>query len=157
MSEKNPIRVFVTHNFEEGDDYLRVFEFLESDDRFYYLNISKPENAPADGTVEAIKDEFIVQIKASEVVIVLPSAFEQQPEMVTYMMDVADANSIGMLTIRPFGGMSETPKTVIERVGDPIDWNAREMVDAIKLIARGQDTQRWEVVDFPGIEPDETT
>ncbi len=60
MSEKNPIRVFVTHNFEEGDDYLRVFEFLESDDRFYYLNISKPENAPADGTTEAFRDEFIL-------------------------------------------------------------------------------------------------
>jgi hypothetical protein len=35
VSEKNPIKVFVTHTFEESDDYLRVFEFLESVDRFY--------------------------------------------------------------------------------------------------------------------------
>ncbi len=154
MSEANPIRVFVTHTFEESDDYLRVFEFLESDDRFYYLNVSKPENMPSDGTPEAIKDELIAQIKASEVVIVLPLAFEKNPELVIYMMDVAAANKIGMIAIRPFGGMMETPQKVIDRAGVPIDWNAREMVDALRLTARGQDTQRWEVVDFPGFGPD---
>jgi hypothetical protein len=37
VSESNPIRVFVTHAFQETDDYLRVFEFLESVDRFFYL------------------------------------------------------------------------------------------------------------------------
>ena len=157
MSEKKPIRVFVTHTFEEGDDYLRVFEFLESDDRFYYLNVSKPENMPSEGTPEAIKDELIAQIKASEAVIVLPSAFEQNPDQVVYMMDVADANKIGMITIRPFGGVSETPPKVIERVGQPIDWNAREIIDALRLTARGQDTQRWEVVDFPGYGPNGET
>ncbi len=154
MSEANPIRVFVTHTFEESDDYLRVFEFLESDDSFYYLNVSKPENMPSDGTPEAIKDELIAQIKASEVVIVLPLAFEKNPELVIYMMDVAAANKIGMIAIRPFGGMTETPQKVIDRAGVPIDWNAREMVDALRLTARGQDTQRWEVVDFPGFGPD---
>lgn len=157
MSESNPIRVFVTHTFEEGDDYLRVFEFLESDDRFYYLNVSKPEKIPSDGTPEAVKDELIAQIKASEVVIVLPSAFEQNSDLVVFMMDVADANNIGMIVIRPFGGVSETSPKVIERAGKPIDWNAREMVDAIRLTARGQDTQRWEVVDFPGYGPDGET
>ena len=86
MSEKNPIRVFVSHLFSEGDDYLRVFEFLESDDRFYYLNVSKPENAPADGRTESIKDELIAQIKASEIVVILPGAFAEKPDLVNYMM-----------------------------------------------------------------------
>lgn len=157
MSEQNPIRVFVTHNFEEGDDYLRVFEFLESDDRFYYLNVSKPENVPPGGSLEATKDELIAQIKASEVVIVLPAAYEQKPDLVNYMMDVAEANDIGMIAVRPFGGVSETPQAIVDRVGNPIDWNARTMVDSIRLTARSEDTQRWEVVDFPGFESDDTT
>ena len=71
MSEENPIRVFVTHVFEETHDYLRVFEFLESDDRFYYLNVSKPENTPTQGGIDAIKEELITQIKESEAIIVL--------------------------------------------------------------------------------------
>ena len=49
MSEKNPIRVFVTHTFAESDDYMRVFEFLESVDRFFYINVAKPENVPSEG------------------------------------------------------------------------------------------------------------
>lgn len=154
MSESNPIRVFVSHLFAEGDDYLRVFEFLESDERFYYLNVSKPENAPADGRMENIKDEFIAQIKASEVVVILPGTFAEKPDLVGYMMDVADANNIGMIAIRPFGGLSETPPKVVERVREHVDWNAREMVDAIRRVARGENTARWEVIDFPGFESD---
>ncbi|MDH4126484.1 MAG: hypothetical protein OEW64_03255 [Gammaproteobacteria bacterium] len=154
MSEKNPIRVFVSHLFDESDDYLRLFEFLESDDRFYYLNVSKPENRPGDGRMESIKDEFIAQIKAAEAVIILPGTFQEKPDLVTYMMDVADANNIGMIAIRPFGGMSETPPKVLQRVAEHIDWNGREMVDAIRRVARGENTARWEVIDFPGFESD---
>ena len=156
MSEKNPIRVFVTHAFDENDDYLRVFEFLESDHRFYYLNVSKPEHMPPDGRMESIKDELITQIKSAEAVIVLPTTYEQKPDLVNYMMDVAAANDIGMISIRPFGGLAEMPKKVVERTGEPIDWNARQIIDAIRLTARGQDTQRWEVIDFPGFETDES-
>ena len=72
------------------------------------------------------------------------------------MMDVAEANDIGMIAIRPFGGVSETPKDIVDRLGDPISWNARSIVDAIKLTARGEDTQRWEVIDFPGFESEES-
>ena len=154
MSEKNPIRVFVTHTFEESDDYLRTFEFLEGDDRFYYLNVSKPENIPENGGIEAIKEELIQQIKASECVIVLPAIYSEKTGLVTYMMDVAKANKINMITIRPFGGLSETPQAVVDRVKEELDWNPREMVDAIRRQARGEDTARWEVVDFPGFEVD---
>lgn len=150
MSEKNPIRVFTTHGFEESDDYLRVFEFLESVDRFFYFNVSKPEHIPTTGGMEAIKDELIKQIKASEAVIVLSSLFAEKKDLVSYMMDVAEANNIGMIAIKPFGGVSDTPQEILDRVQEHIEWNNREIVDAIRRQARGEDTARWEVLDFPG-------
>ena len=150
VSESNPIRVFATHSFEETDDYLRVFEFLESVDRFYYLNVSKPENLPTTGGPQEIKDELIRQIKEAEAVFVLPSIYEQNPDQVRFMMDVAHANKIGMIAIKPFGGMQETPAELVERCDEHIEWNDREMVDAIKRQGRGEDTARWEVIDFPG-------
>ena len=154
MSEKNPIRVFVTHAFAETDDYLRVFEFLESVDRFYYLNVSKPENIPSEGGLEAIKDELIQQIKASEVVIVVPDVYSHKTDLVNYMMDVADANSINMIAVKPFGGLAETAPEVVARAREHIEWNNRELVDAIKRQGRGEDTARWEVIDFPGYDAD---
>jgi hypothetical protein len=59
-----------------------------------------------------------------------------------------------MITIRPFGGLSETPQALVDRVKEQLDWNPLEMVDAIRRQARGEDTSRWEVVDFPGLEID---
>lgn len=152
MSESNPIRVFATHNFEESDDYLRIFEFLESVDRFYYLNVSKPENLPTAGGPQAVKDELMRQVKASEVMIALPSAYEQNTELVRFMLDAAKANNIGVITIRPYGGMWETPDELTERSAEHIEWNDREMVDALKRVARGESTARWDVVDFPGFD-----
>jgi hypothetical protein len=157
VSESNPIRVFVTHAFEESDDYLRVFEFLESVDRFYYLNVSKPENLPSGGESNAIKDELIQQIKASETMIILSVVFDQKTDLVRYMMDVAEANNIPMVAIRPFGGMAETAVEVVERADEHVEWNDREMVDAIKHQARGEETARWEVLDFPGFDADGKT
>ncbi len=141
MSESNPIRVFATHNFQETDDYLRIFEFLESVDRFYL---------PTTGGHQEIKDELIRQIKESEAMFVLPSAWEQNHELVNFMMDVAEANKIGMIVIKPFGGFQPTPPELVKRCAEHIEWNDREMVDALKREARGEDTARWEVLDFPG-------
>jgi len=154
VSEKNPIRVFVTHTFAESDDYLRVFEFLESVDRFFYFNVAKPENVPSEGGVEAIKDELIRQIKASEALVVVSDVYANKPDLVNYMMDVAEANSIGMIAIRPFGGVGETHPDIVSRVQEHVEWNDRELVDAIKRQGRGEETARWEVIDFPGFDAD---
>ena len=149
VSEDNPIRVFVTHNFKESADYLRVFEFVESVERFFYLNTSKPENVPETGGLEAIKDELIVQIKECEAVIVLATMYMEQQDLASYQMDVADANEKPMIAIRPFGGMLETPADLVERANEHIEWNEREIVDALKRQARLEDTSRWDVIDFP--------
>ncbi len=150
MSENDPIRVFVTHAFEESDDYLRVFEFLESVDRFFYVNTSKPENVPATGGIDAIKEELIRQLKESEAVIVLPSLYEQKGNLARFLMQAAEANDKPMIAIRPFGQMSAVPEEVAKRCAENIEWNNREMVDALKRQARNEDTQRWETIDFPG-------
>jgi hypothetical protein len=152
VSENNPIRVFATHNFDESDDYLRIFEFLESVERFYYLNVSKPEDLPAAGGPQEIRDELIRQVKESEVMFVLPSAYEQNRDQVSFMLDAAKANKIGKILIRPFGGLQETPEELIMRCEEIIDWNDREMVDALKRQARGEETARWEMLDFPGFD-----
>ena len=148
MSEDNPIRVFVTHTFHESDDYLRVFEFLESTERFFYINVSKPEKLPPGG-MEAIKHELIEQITACEAVIVLASTYLQKPDFVRFQMHVAAAKEKPVIVIRPFGGMRETPDELIDKAAEHLDWNNREICDALRRQARLEDTTRWDVIDFP--------
>jgi len=149
VSENNPIRVFVTHAFGESENYLRIFEFLESVDRFYYLNVSRPDASPQGG-MDAIKEELIAQIKLAEAMFVLPDLFEKQPDLVNFMMDAADVNKVPMIVVRPFGHVSETPPELIARCKEHIEWNARELADALTRQGRNEDTARWEVIDFPG-------
>jgi hypothetical protein len=63
----------VTHTFQQSEDYMRVFEFLESMERFFYTNCSKPENMPEMSYLDSIKEELIAQIKESEAMLVLAS------------------------------------------------------------------------------------
>jgi len=157
VSENNPIMVFASHAFEESNDYLRLFEFLESVDRFFYVNVSKPENIPATGGLQAIKDELIEQIKASEAVIMLSSLYEDRPDIANFIMDVADVNNINMISLRPFGVVAETAPELVERCKEHIEWNDREIADALRRQGRGEDTARWEVLDFPGFDADGPT
>jgi hypothetical protein len=149
VSENDPIRVFVTHTFAETDDYLRLFEFLEAKEHFFYLNVSKPENVPGSGGLDAIKEELIAQIKECEAVIVLATLYDEQPELVSFQLDVAEANEKPIIAIRPFGGMAESSAKLVERASEHVEWNDREIVNALKRQARLEDTSRWDVIDFP--------
>ena len=148
MSEDNPIRVYVTHNFQESDDYLRVFEFLEGMERFFYLNVSKPDNLPESGGMDAIKEELINQIKLCEAVVIPAPFYMEQNDLARFQLDVAEANEKPTIAIRPFGGMAESPQELVERVNEHIEWNDREIVDALKRQARLEDTSRWETIEF---------
>ena len=148
MSEDNPIRVYVTHNFHESDDYLRVFEFLEAMERFFYLNVSKPDNLPETGGLDEIKEEIINQIKECEAVIIPATFYMEQNDLARFQLDVAEANEKPKIAIRPFGGLAETPQELIDRVAEHIEWNDREIVDALKRQARLEDTSRWETIEF---------
>jgi hypothetical protein len=149
VSESNPIRIYVSHVFQESDDYLRVFEFLESADRFFYLNCSDPINVPESGGLVGIKDALIEQIKACEAVVILGGLYVEHNELVKYQIDVAEANEKAIVAIRPFGGITEIAPELLERAHETVGWNEREMVDALKRHARLEETSRWDVVDFP--------
>ena len=148
MSEDNPIRVFVAHNFQESDDYLRVFEFLESMENFFYLNVSKPEDMPDKGGMDAIKETLIAQIKECEAVIIPSLFYLEQNDLARFQLDVAEANELPTIAIRPFGGLTESPQELVDRVNEHIEWNDREMVDSLKRQARLEDTSRWETIEF---------
>ena len=148
MYENNPIRVFVTHTFAEDEDYLRFFEFLEGQDRFFYINCSKPENMPGSGGMEAIKDELRTQIKTAEVVIVLAGMYADNREWITYQMDVAQAFELPLVAIKGFGVVEELPPDIAKRADDTVDWTERGIIDAVRRQARHEDTTRWEVIEF---------
>lgn len=148
MSAGNPIRVFVTHLFSSHPDYHRVFEYLESASNFFYVNCSKPDEIPAGGGQEAIKESLLVQIRSSEVVIVVSTMFSENRSLITFQMDAAQAAEIPMIALEPFGGRGKVPAEVEGRTAEVVGWNERLIVDAVRREARHEDTKRWDVIEF---------
>jgi hypothetical protein len=148
MSEDNPIRVFVTHLFSSHPDYHRVFEYLESASNFFYRNCSHPEDMPASGGQDAIKEKLLEQIRAAEVVVVVSSMFSENQKLITYQLDAAQASQLPLVVLEPFGGMGKVPAEIQARAAEVVGWNERMIVDAIRREARHEDTQRWETIEF---------
>jgi len=148
MSEKDPIRVFVCHLFQDDQDYLRVFEYMESRDKFFYLNTANPDAMPPAGGQEAIKQVLIEQIQAAEIMVMPVATFDRNPDLVRFQMDAAQAKKMPILAVRSFGGTVAIQKEVLDRADDLVEWNDRVITDGIRRLARNEDTAQWEVIEF---------
>lgn len=147
MSEANPIRIFVVHVFGEHPDYLRVFEYLEARDNFYYQNCSNPAAQPgADG--EAVKEELRRQIQLAEIVILPVALFTTNPVLVTFQVDAAKGLKKPVLAVKSFGETMAIKKSLLDKADDTVDWNDRSMTEAIKRLARNDTSGQWEVIEF---------
>ena len=103
MSEREPIRVFVTHCFQESDDYLRVFEYLESARNFYYRNCSVPAMPLQGGGQEALREQLRAQITLAEVVIALTSLYPTHQDLLLFELNYAKASDKPVLLLPLFG------------------------------------------------------
>jgi hypothetical protein len=106
MSEKNPIRIYVTHAFASHSDYHRVFEYLEALPNFFYRNCSVPDHLPTVGGKEALKEEYRTQLKTAEVVVVLCSLYTENEYWTVYQMDAALRHGGADSSSHSFGGRS---------------------------------------------------
>jgi hypothetical protein len=148
MSKEDPIRVFVTHVFTDHPDYHRVFEYLESSTNFFYKNCSDPSAVPPAGSRDGKKELLLAQIRAAEVVLLVSSMYSEVRDWITYQMDAAQAASLPIVALEPFGGKGNIAAEVKARAAEIVPWNERVMVDALRKHARGEDTKRWDVIEF---------
>ena len=148
MSQNNPIRVFVTHAWEASDEYLRVFEFLESARNFFYKNLSAPDKAPQGGGKEADREELRRQIGQSECVIALPGLYRAESELMLFQMTFAKASDKPVILMRPFGANQVLPTAITSMSDQIVEWDGRALVDAIKAQARHEESNRWDTIEF---------
>ncbi len=147
MSQANPIRLFVTHLWQPADDYLRVFEYLESSRNFFYKNFSTPDQRPS-GDREALRQALRAQISPVEVVVGLSSLFEQDQDLITFQLLYAQASQKPVVLVKPFGSGKDVPKALADLADETVEWDERALVDAIRRQARHEDTTRWDTIEF---------
>ncbi len=147
MSQEDPIRLFVTHAWDESDDYLRVFEYLESARGFYYRNCSTP-GLLAGASHEALRESLRTQIAKAEVVIALAGQATKNSDWLMFEMTFAQASRKPVLLLRPFGSDATLSRGLTDMTSTVVEWDERRLVDAVRQHARGEGTNRWDVIEF---------
>jgi hypothetical protein len=147
MSQSHPIRIFVTHVWETSEDYLRVFEYLESAKNFFYRNYSTPDKPPH-GDKEALKEDLRKQIAPIEAVIALPGTYDKNQDLVTFQLLYAQASHKPVVLMKRFGSSVAVPKQIADLANEIVDWDERALVDAVRRQARHEDTARWDTIEF---------
>jgi hypothetical protein len=147
VTQKNPIRLFVCHVWQEDDDYLRIFEYLESASNFYYLNTSTPDKRPG-GDKEALRDDLRRQITAAEVVLIPAALYRRHVDWAEFQVHCAKAFDKPIVVLEPFGGYDTIAPAVLEMGDEVVPWDQRQLVDAIKRQARHEETTRFDTIEF---------
>jgi len=147
MSQANPIRLFVTHAWEQSDDYLRVFEYLESARNFYYRNSSTPDQRPV-GDKEVLREDLRRQIAPAEAVIGLASLWERHHELLSFELTFAQACNKPVILLKTFGVQKPVPKALADLATETVEWDERALVDCVKRLARHEDTARYDTIEF---------
>ena len=147
VSQKNPIRLFVCHVWQDNDDYQRIFEYLESTANFFYRNTSTPDKRPA-GDKEAMRDDLRRQIGEAEVVILPAALYRRNVDWVEFQLNCAKAFDKPVLVLEPFGGTDTLAPAVQALADDIVPWDQRQLADAIKRQARHEETTRFDVIEF---------
>ena len=148
MSQSDPIRVFTTHAWEQSDDYLRVYEYLESARNFYYRNCSNPQQRPVDTSNEGLREELRAQMSAAEAVVALSSLYGTHRDLLVFQLHFAKASNKPVILLPGFGAELVLPRAVTDLVDAQAGWDERALVDAIRGQARHEETTRWDTIEF---------
>ncbi|MBC8024778.1 MAG: hypothetical protein H7Y89_02195 [Steroidobacteraceae bacterium] len=139
--------MFITHAWETSDEYLRIFEYLESARNFFYKNLAEPDKAPAGGK-EADREELRRQMAQAEAIIALPGLYQKHSELLLFELAFAKASDKPVILMRPFGANAVLPKEITSLSDQIVDWDGRALVDAVKAQARHEESNRWDTIEF---------
>lgn len=145
--ESDPIRLYVTTGLAEPSDYSRLFEYLETSRGFFYRSTG---SSPLDGNggPQALRESLRAAIARAELVVALAELDESERDLLTFQAAFAQSAAKPVLLLPHFGSQKPPSRHLLSLVSESADWNQRSIVDAIRRLARGQDTQRWETIEF---------
>ena len=63
-------------------------------------------------------------------------------------MDAAQALDRPLIALGVFGSDAKLPDDIAKRAAEVIEWNDRQIVDAVRKQARHENTARWDTIEF---------
>ena len=129
-------RIFISHAWKYGDDYIRLVNLLDAAPYFHYFNYSAPEQKPLfpSGTPYTSSDiarKITDKIRPAQITLVISGMYAAYSDWMQYEIDESLRMSMPVIGIMP-RGQERVPLYVRDRVDDLVGWNTSSIVSAIR-------------------------
>jgi hypothetical protein len=128
--------LFICHDWEYGDDYQRICDFLDAAPNFLWNNLSVPEHDPLD-TDDMLQKNLRDQIRPADVMLVMAGMYTARSIWMDW--EIAFGRRIGksIVGVRPWGNV-QLPVVVQNNANEVVGWNSDGIVRAIRWHAPRQ-------------------
>ena len=131
-------RLFISHAWKYGDDYIRLTSLLDNAKYFSYYNYSAPAEKPLfpSGTPYTSSDiarKITDKIRPSQAVLVIAGMYTAYREWMQYEVDEAIRLGKPIIGIKPWGN-TIIPTYVSNNADEIVGWNTDSIVSAIRKL-----------------------
>ena len=128
-------RIFISHAWKYGDDYIRLVNLLDAP-YFHYFNYSAPEQKPLfpSGTPYTSSDiarKITDKIRPAQITLVISGMYAAYSDWMQYEIDESLRMRMPVIGIMP-RGQERVPLYVRDRVDVLVGWNTSSIVSAIR-------------------------
>ena len=131
-------RIFISHAWKYGDEYMRLVQLLDQAPNFSYYNYSAPKERPLELTSgRASKSEIqraiSNKIGKAQIELVLGGMYADYHDWMQYEVDEAKRMGKPILLIKPWG-QTMIPRYLQDVADDIVGWNTDSIVSAIRRL-----------------------
>ena len=131
-------RIFISHAWKYGEEYMRLVQLLDQAPYFHYYNYSAPKERPLELTSEwASKSEIqraiSNKIGKSQIELVLGGMYADYHDWMQYEVDEAKRMGKPILLIKPWG-QTMIPRYLQDVADDIVGWNTDSIVSAFRRL-----------------------
>lgn len=131
-------RLFVSHAWKYGSDYINLTSLLDKANYFNYFNYSAPKEKPLfpPGTPETnseIRRLITNKISPAQITIVIAGMYTSYSDWMQYEIDESVRMGKPILAIRPRGN-TNIPSYVSMYADEIVGWNTDSIVNAIRKL-----------------------
>ena len=129
-------RIFISHAWKYGDDYIRLVNLLDAAPYFHYFNYPAPEQKPLfpSGTPYTSSDiarKITDKIRPARITLVISGMYAAYSDWMQYVIDESLRMRMPVIGIMP-RGQERVPLYVRDRVDVLVGWNTSSIVSAIR-------------------------
>lgn len=138
MPQLYDYRLFISHAWKYGDNYIRLTKLLDNASYFSYINYSAPSQKPlfppgTPKTNSQIRNLISAKIRPSQITIVISGMYVTYSDWIQYEIDESVRMRKPILGIYPWG-QERVPYAVTSVANEMVHWDTSSIVSAIRRL-----------------------